>query len=112
MEPLARQSCEPCHGDSPPVPEREWPELLAALTGWQVEREGKTPRLTKTYRFKNFVAALEFASRVGALAEAENHHPRLVVEYGRVCVAWWTHAIGGLHRNDFIMAARTDELGA
>jgi 4a-hydroxytetrahydrobiopterin dehydratase len=110
MQDLARQSCEPCSGESPAVPEAQWPALLNALPEWQIAREDGTPVLTKTYRFKNFVRALAFARKVGDLAEAENHHPRLLVEYGRVEVAWWTHAIGGLHRNDFIMAARTDEI--
>lgn len=66
--------------------------------------------LIRTFAVKDFVAAIELADRVGELAEQENHHPRLVVEYGRLGVAWWTHAIGGVHRNDFIMAARTDAL--
>jgi 4a-hydroxytetrahydrobiopterin dehydratase len=110
MQDLARQRCEPCSGDSPAVPESEWPALLDALPDWTVEREGGTPLLSRTYRCRNFVQALEFANAVGELAEAEDHHPRLIVEYGRVDVAWWTHAIGGLHRNDFIMAARTDRL--
>jgi 4a-hydroxytetrahydrobiopterin dehydratase len=110
MRDLAKQACEPCTGESPAVPESEWPALLAALPEWTVARENGTPLLTRTYRFPNFVRALEFAGAVGELAEAEDHHPRLVVEYGRVAVAWWTHAIGGLHRNDFIMAARTEQL--
>jgi 4a-hydroxytetrahydrobiopterin dehydratase len=110
MQDLAEQRCEPCSGDSPAVPESEWPSLLAALPEWAVAREAGTPVLSRTYRFRNFVGALEFANAVGELAEAEDHHPRLTVEYGRVNVAWWTHAIGGLHRNDFIMAARTDRL--
>jgi 4a-hydroxytetrahydrobiopterin dehydratase len=108
MEDLAEQSCEPCRGDSPAVPEPEWPALLESLPGWEIVREDGVPMLTRSYRFGDFVEALEFAGRVGELAEAENHHPRLVVEYGRAAVSWWTHAIGGLHRNDFIMAARTD----
>ncbi|MFW6092475.1 MAG: 4a-hydroxytetrahydrobiopterin dehydratase [Pseudomonadota bacterium] len=106
---LAAQSCEPCKGDSPAVPEREWGELLGELPGWHiVEREG-VPRLTRDYRLADFAAALEAAQAVGALAEAENHHPELVAAYGRLTVSWWTHAIDGLHKNDFIMAARTEE---
>lgn len=112
MTDLSTQSCEPCSGDSPPVPESEWPALLEHLPQWQVHREEGVPMLTRSYACKDFVRALEFAGQVGELAESENHHPRLVVEYGRVAVSWWTHAIGGLHRNDFIMAARTDRLNA
>lgn len=110
MADLAKQSCQPCTAESPPVPEADWPELLEALPGWEIQVEGGVPVLTRVYECRDFVAALAFANAVGDLAESEDHHPRLVVEYGRVAVSWWTHAIGGLHRNDFIMAARTDQL--
>ncbi len=63
-----------------------------------------------SFKFKNFVQSLEFTNQVGALAEAEGHHPALLTEWGRVTVTWWTHKIKGLHRNDFIMAAKTDQL--
>ncbi len=110
MEELAKQQCEPCSGDSPAVPETDWRTLLDALPEWQIVKEQDVPMLVRRIEVKNFVAALELARKVGELAEAENHHPRLVVEYGSLTVSWWTHVIGGLHRNDFIMAARTDEL--
>jgi 4a-hydroxytetrahydrobiopterin dehydratase len=66
-------------------------------------------RLERTFKFKNFTQALEFTNKVGAIAEEEDHHPRIVTEWGRVILQWWTHVIGGLHKNDFIMAAKTDE---
>ncbi|MEQ8857708.1 MAG: 4a-hydroxytetrahydrobiopterin dehydratase [Pseudomonadales bacterium] len=110
MTDLARQACEPCTGDSPAVPEAEWGALLGALPGWEVRSEDGVPMLTRRFKLNNFLAALELANAVGELAESEDHHPRLVVEYGSLAVTWWTHAIGGLHRNDFIMAARTDQL--
>jgi len=69
---------------------------------------GGKEQLCKEFKFKNFVEALAFTNKVGELAEAENHHPAILVEYGKVTVSWWTHVIGGLHKNDFIMAARTD----
>ncbi len=69
-------------------------------------------RLQKAFRFGNFADALEFANALGRVADAESHHPRLTVEWGRVGVDWWTHKIRGLHRNDFIMAAKTDEIFA
>jgi 4a-hydroxytetrahydrobiopterin dehydratase len=84
--------------------------LLAALPGWEIREEAGIPVLFKEFRFPHFASALAFANAVGALAEAEDHHPRLVVEWGRVEVAWWTHAIGGLHMNDFILAARSEAL--
>ena len=64
----------------------------------------------KAQKFKNFVQALAFTHRVGELAEEQDHHPALLTEWGKVTVTWWTHAVKGLHRNDFIMAAKTDEL--
>jgi len=74
-----------------------------------VERDGIL-RLERAFKFKNFVQALAFTNRVGELAEEQGHHPALLTEWGRVTVTWWTHKIKGLHRNDFIMAAKTDEL--
>ena len=73
-----------------------------------VERAG-VPRLERAFSFANFAEALAFTNAVGGLAEAAGHHPALTTEWGRVTVVWWTHAIGGLHRNDFVMAAKTDE---
>jgi 4a-hydroxytetrahydrobiopterin dehydratase len=67
-------------------------------------------QLTKTYPLADFVSALDLANRIGALAEAEDHHPRLEVQWGSLVVAWWTHSIAGLHMNDFILAARCEEL--
>ena len=66
--------------------------------------------LERVFQFPDFAQALAFTNRVGALAEEEGHHPALLTEWGKVTVAWWTHAIGGLHRNDFIMAAKTDQI--
>jgi 4a-hydroxytetrahydrobiopterin dehydratase len=112
MEDLAKLSCVPCSGSSPAVPESEWPALLEQLTDWLIRKEDGVAMLTRTFKLDNFVAAVDLANRIGGLAEEAGHHPRLVVEYGRLQVSWWTHAIGGLHKNDFIMAARTDRLAA
>ena len=90
--------------------EGEKADLLPQVPEWRVvEREG-VERLEREFRFGNFVEAMEFSNRVGELAEAEAHHPAILTEWGRVTVTWWTHKIGGLHRNDFIMAAKTDEV--
>ncbi|KAA3645546.1 MAG: 4a-hydroxytetrahydrobiopterin dehydratase [Chloroflexi bacterium] len=85
-------------------------EFLPQITEWQVVTEDDIERLERAYKLKNFVAALEFANRVGELAEEANHHPAILVEWGKVTVQWWTHVVGGLHPNDFIAAARTDVL--
>ncbi len=110
MSELAKQSCVACRADSVGVGVAERANLLAELDGWVIESDAGTDRLIRMYDFANFVSALAFANAVGELAETENHHPQLVVEWGRVKVCWWTHTIGGLHLNDFIMAARCDEL--
>ena len=86
-------------------------ELRPQVPDWElVERDG-IPRLERVLRFANFAEALAFTNRVGVLAEAEGHHPALLTEWGRVTVTWWTHKIHGLHRNDFVMAAKTDPGG-
>jgi len=85
-------------------------EFIPQVPDWQVvEREG-IQHLERVFKFKNFSQALAFTNRVGELAEAEGHHPALLTEWGKVTVTWWTHKIRGLHRNDFIMAAKTDKL--
>ena len=110
MLPLAQEACLPCRGDSPPLTKPEIEELSPLVPTWQiVEREG-IARLEKVFTFKNFARALAFTNHVGEIAEAADHHPAIITEWGRVTVTWWTHAINGLHRNDFIMAARVDRL--
>lgn len=109
MTNLKQASCEPCRKDSAPLSPEQYADLLAELPEWQVVENGGESQLERVFKLKNFAEALAFTNRVGALAEAENHHPAILLEYGRVRVNWWTHAIGGLHRNDFILAARTDE---
>jgi 4a-hydroxytetrahydrobiopterin dehydratase len=110
MDRLAERRCEPCRADSTAVSADERADLLAELPGWEIQPEAGVPVLKKAFKFTNFVKALAFANGVGDLAEAEDHHPRLIVEWGRVEVAWWTHSIGGLHQNDFILAARCERL--
>ena len=109
---LAARKCEACRADSPRATEAETKGYLAELPDWTIEPHGGVDRLTRVFKFKNFLDALAFTNRVGALAEEAGHHPLLTTEWGRVTVQWWTHKIGGLHANDFIMAARTDEAAA
>jgi len=110
MRPLANERCAACRPDSPRVTVAEVEELRPQIPEWSlIEREG-IQRLERRYQFRDFAEALAFTNRVGELAEAEGHHPALLTEWGKVTVSWWTHAIRGLHRNDFIMAAKTDEI--
>jgi 4a-hydroxytetrahydrobiopterin dehydratase len=105
---LAAERCQACRPDSPPASDAEIAALSAAIPDWRVVERDGVRRLERVFAFPDFARALAFTNRVGALAEAEGHHPALLTEWGRVTVTWWTHAIAGLHRNDFVMAAKTD----
>ncbi len=85
-------------------------QYLRQLPGWQVIEVAGVRHLEKSYAFNNFEKALRFTNAVGALAEQNNHHPAILTEWGRVTVTWWTHKIAGLHVNDFVMAAKTDNI--
>ncbi len=109
MTDLHEIKCVPCRGDAPPATDEEIAAYLPQIPEWSiVEREG-IKRLERVYAFEDFVTALDFTDSVGELAELEGHHPAILTEWGRVTVTWWTHKIGGLHLNDFAMAAKTDE---
>lgn len=106
MTDLARRTCTPCRDGMPALSEAEARGLLARLEGWCI---AAGPRLTKSWRLADFATALAFVNRIGAIAEAEDHHPDLALAWGRVGVELWTHAAGGLTENDFIVAAKIDE---
>lgn len=105
---LGRQKCEPCERQTEEMDLTEEDKLFGDLSGWSREPESGVRKLVKTYRFGNFVEAIQFANYVKDISEKENHHPSLLIEWGRVTVSWWTHTAGGLRRNDYIMAAKTD----
>jgi 4a-hydroxytetrahydrobiopterin dehydratase len=107
---LYREKCTACRRDSPHVTEEEIEEFRPQISDWQLTNEGGIPKLDRAFRFPDFEQALAFTNAIGQMAEAEGHHPRLTTEWGRVGVTWWTHKIRNLHRNDFIMAAKTDQL--
>jgi 4a-hydroxytetrahydrobiopterin dehydratase len=77
---------------------------------WEVVDIDEVKQLVRQYKFSNFIEALEFTSKIGELAEEEDHHPSILTEWGKVTVTWWTHAVGGLHLNDFITAAKSDQI--
>ena len=112
MTALARERCAACRRDSPSVTPDEIAEFHPQIPDWALTDTDSIPKLDRTFRFSDFAQALEFTNRIGELAEKEGHHPRLTTEWGRVRVAWWTHKIRNLHRNDFVMAAKTDEIYA
>lgn len=110
MTSLTDKSCQACRAGAPLATEEDIASYMKQLAGWQIIVVDGVKRLEKSYQFKNFAQALDFTNKVGALAEAANHHPALLTEWGEVTVSWWTHKIAGLHDNDFIMAAKTDQI--
>lgn len=110
MTKLLEQKCAPCSGDVSPATEKEINTYKKEVPDWDLITENGEPHLQRIYEFPNFKAALAFTNSIGEIAEAEGHHPALLTEWGKVTVTWWTHSINGLHHNDFIMAAKSDEI--
>ncbi|GAC1547002.1 MAG: 4a-hydroxytetrahydrobiopterin dehydratase [Herpetosiphon sp.] len=112
METLVNEQCVACRADSPRVTVDEINALKPQIPGWQIVEQDGMHQLHRTFHLPDFKQALALTDKVGALAEAQGHHPAIVTEWGKVKVMWWTHSIKGLHRNDFVMAARTGEIAA
>lgn len=112
MTELSKQSCEACRADAPRISDDDLKQLMPSIPDWQVIVVDGVMQLRREFSFGNFEQAMAFSNRVGDIAEAVNHHPAILTEWGRVTVTWWSHEIRGLHRNDLIMAARTDEVYA
>ena len=107
---LGSERCEACRPDSPQVPAGDEAGLLAEIPEWEIVEFNGVKHLKRVIKIKGWNPAVEFANRVAAAADAEDHHPAILIEWGKVTVEWWTHAIKGLHRNDFVMAAKVNEL--
>ena len=110
MDTLVQMKCVACRADSPPATADDFAEWLPQLPKWKIVEREAVPNLERVFKFKNFQQALAFTDHVGDLAEEEGHHPDLLTQWGKVTVWWSTHKIKNLHRNDFIMAAKTDDL--
>ncbi len=110
MGELTQMKCEACRRGAPRVTAEESRTLHTQVPDWALLERNAIQRLERAFAFGDFVDALAFTNAVGALAEEEGHHPALLTEWGSVTVTWWTHKIRGLHQNDFIMAAKTDQL--
>lgn len=110
MTHLAAEKCVACRGGEPTLTDLEINELHPQVVEWKMKEVDGVKRLERVFKLKNFVEALAFTNRIGVNAEEEDHHPLIVTEWGRVTVQWWTHVVKGLHKNDFIMAAKTDEI--
>ena len=105
-EELSRKKCVPCEGGVPTLSPERIEDLLTVVEGW----EARAGKLTKSFRFRDFVSAMAFLNRVAEVAEAEGHHPDFCVHYNRVDFTVWTHAIDGISENDFVLAAKIDGL--
>ena len=108
MEELTKQKCVACRADAPRVTDDELPGLIKQIPDWQPVSNDSIMQLTREFKFDNYVLSLSFTNAIADLAEEEDHHPAILLEWGKVKVTWWTHKIGGLHKNDFIAAAKTD----
>lgn len=110
MDDLSQMKCVACRGTEPILSDIQILKYQLDVLEWKVKKVDGMNRLERVFNFKNFAEALSFTDKIGAIAEEEDHHPLIITEWGRVTVNWWTHKIGGLHQNDFIMAAKTDKL--
>lgn len=109
MNDLSSQSCEACQIDAPKVPQDQIQILLSEINDW-VLIEKPINKIQKVFTFKSYKDSVDFSNKVASLADDEDHHPQIVLEWGKVTVIWWSHKIEGLHKNDFICAAKTDKL--
>lgn len=110
---LKNEKCIPCKGTVLPLTDEEVDLFYNQLKKrWSVVEKDGIKRLEKSFKFNDFAEALAFTNKVGEMAEKEGHHPDILTEWGNVTVSWWTHKISGLHKNDFIMAAKTDALSS
>lgn len=109
MNDLSSQSCEACQIDAPKVPQDQIQILLSEINGWVLIEE-PINKIQKIFSFKSYKDSVDFSNKVASLADDEDHHPQILLEWGKVTVIWWSHKIEGLHKNDFICAAKTDKL--
>ena len=109
MSNLSEKKCEACTIDAPLVNSVDYPDLLKDLEDWSIKEESIN-KLVKTYKFTNYADSVSFTTKIANLAEEEDHHPKIVLEWGAVKLEWWSHKIKGLHMNDFICAAKSDKI--
>jgi 4a-hydroxytetrahydrobiopterin dehydratase len=107
---LTKLSCVPPKKSDAVITDIAIKEYMKQLPSWKIVDLNGINQLERAYKFDTFIEALAFTNEIGELAESEDHHPAITTEWGRVTVTWWTHAVNGLHRNDFIMAAKSDLL--
>ena len=108
--PLAKRHCEVCQPGTPTLSDNEIQRHHGEIPGWSVTEANGHRELTRTFKFRGFMAGVHLVNKVAAIAEAEGHHPDLLLKYGALAVSLWTHAAGGLTDNDFILAAKIDQV--
>ncbi|NTW51949.1 MAG: 4a-hydroxytetrahydrobiopterin dehydratase [Chlorobiaceae bacterium] len=108
MTDLQSQHCAACSGAETPMAEEELQRQLKFLPEWRIVEDAGERKLVRLFTFPDFNEAIGFSVKVAELADSEGHHPSILTEWGKVTVSWWTHATGGIHLNDLIMASKTD----
>ena len=103
---LLKKKCVPCEGGAKPLGHEEAQKYLSEVEGWALNSEGT--KISKEFKYRDFIGAINFVERVADVAELEDHHPDIHVYYNKVVLELWTHAMGGLSENDFIVAAKVD----
>ncbi len=106
---LASFTCIPCRGGTPPLEEEKIKFMLDVVLGWK-RSESNIDKIEKLFKFKNFTESMQFVNRVAEIAEDQDHHPDIFIHWNEVTITLWTHAIKGLFDNDFILAAKIDEI--
>ena len=109
MSDLASNTCEACRIDAPMVSDDEAFILIKEIEGWDFIDDG-VKKLKKEFSFSNYSDSVDFSNKVADMADKEDHHPQIILEWGKVTVIWWSHKIKGLHKNDFICAAKTNKI--
>ncbi len=110
MPVLSNKTCVACRVGAPQATQKEIDSFKPQIPDWTITNVDDVNHLIRVFKFKNFIEAIAFTNKIGDLAESEGHHPAILTEWGSVKVSWWTHKINGLHINDFIMAAKTDNI--
>lgn len=105
---LAEQPCTACDSRAKPLSDVAIAQFLAECPGWVLNASDGIKKITKVYDTGDFSSAIALANAIATIADKANHHPSIIVEWGQLTVSWWTHSVQGLHKNDFIMAAKTD----
>ena len=110
MKHLSKQQCEACNANAHRLSASEINSFMTEVKGWELIQESNIEKLKRVFKTHDFNQSMDLANAIARLAEQDNHHPQIMVEYSSLTVLWWTHKIEGLHQNDFIMAAKTSLL--